>query len=93
MVLEAAHRANDEQTAILAKHRAVLAAGAEAPSPFVMAHAADSAEFSTEASSECLQLIPTEPESHWAVPWARCHGYLSGSRGPCLHGRYLLWTR
>ena len=64
MVLEAVHRANDEQVAILAKHRAVIAAGVEAFSPAVMAHAKDSTEFSAEVA-ECLQLIPTEPESHY----------------------------
>ena len=31
-----------------------------------MAHAADSAEFSAEVA-ECLQLIPTEPESHYDI--------------------------
>ena len=45
MVLEAVHRANDEQVAILAEHRSVIAAGVEASSPAVMAHAEDSAEF------------------------------------------------
>ena len=66
MVLEAAQRANDEQTAILAKHRAVVAAGVEASSPAVVVHAEDSAEFSAEVA-ECLQLIPTELESHYDI--------------------------
>ena len=66
MVLEAAQRANYEQTAILAKHRAVIAAGIEAQSQAVMAHAEDSAEFSAEVT-ECLQLIPTESECHYDI--------------------------
>ena len=66
MVLEAAQRAKHEQTAILGKHRAVLAAGVEAPSPAVMAHAVDSAEFSAEVA-KCLQLISTEPEFHYDI--------------------------
>ena len=66
MVMEAIRRANEEQDAILAEHRSVIAAGVEASSPAVMAHAADSAEFSAEVV-ECLQLIPTEPESHYDI--------------------------
>ena len=53
IVMEAIHRANDEQVAILAEHRSVITAGVEASSPAVMAHAADSDEFSAEVV-ECL---------------------------------------
>ena len=64
MVLEAAQRANDEQAAILAKHRAVVAAGVEASSPAAVAHADHRAEFSAEVD-EYMRLIPTEPEAHY----------------------------
>ena len=62
IVMEAVHRAVDEQVAILDKHRSVVTVGVESSSSNLVEHAADSAAFSAEVV-ECLRLIQLSPSA------------------------------